>query len=118
MKYKVTYKNKTHIVDANSVQEAKDKVKLLDANKTVDKYDYDEELNRVNRTVLGRLVRITNLAPGWAREEKPIKMGVAWGAIGEVSTGDAKNFIRDLEKAVKEADNFKYNGCTITYGKK
>lgn len=118
MKYRVNYKNRMFIVDANSVSEAKDKVKLLDANKTVDKYDYDEELNRVNRRILDRRVHITNLSPGWAGDEKPIKMGVGWSAIGDVSTADAKNFIRDLEKAVKEADNFKYNGYTITYSKR
>lgn len=115
MKYKVTYKNKQHIIDANSVQEAKDKVKMLDADKTVSWYDYQEELNRVNRRILNNRVHISNVSSHM--DDKPLKMGVGWSAIGDVSTMDAKNFIKDLEKAVKEADNFKYNGYTITYGK-
>jgi len=117
MKYKVTYKNKMHIVDANSVQEAKDKVKLLDADKTVDYYDLWQEINRINRSVL-KNTEISQLDSGWSAKEKPIQMGVNWGSIGTVDTNKAEQFASELQKAIKEAKNFKYNGYTITYSKR
>ena len=67
MKYKVTYKNKQHIINANSAQEAKESVKLLDAFGTIiPKKELQAVVDQHNRAI-GKYFSV-----GFAVSYKPI----------------------------------------------
>ncbi|MBL7575408.1 hypothetical protein SAMN00017477_0914 [Peptoniphilus asaccharolyticus DSM 20463] len=44
-----------------------------------------------------------------------VNLGINWSAKGTVSIEEAKQFIKDLQEAVEEAENFKYAGCKPNY---
>lgn len=49
--------------------------------------------------------------------DKPIELGINWASIGSVSVDEALKFASDIRQAVKECENFKYNGYYIDWSK-
>ena len=115
MKYKVTYNNKTHIIDADSVEQAKQKVKAMDVQKEVDWYDFDEEVTKANRTIGSKFVELVKAHD--YRTKGVASVSISCWSRGDMTIQEAQQFVKDIEKGIKAAQNFKYNGYTITSGK-
>ena len=90
---------------------------------TIDYYDYQKELKRVNeelREISNRLMNedhwkgyaeITAVSYG----DQPIKTAVNWCAIGDTEPDKAIAFAELLKEAAELAKGFKYNGYTPTF---
>lgn len=81
---------------------------LKDAEKVVSYSDYANELEKAPKL---NWVEVRNENHG----PSVIKMGVNWSALGTVDLAAADKFVKELQKAVEFAKNFKYNGYKISY---
>lgn len=75
--------------------------------KTVNYREYKQELARCNEQL--RLVKLIDL------DDEQVQIGINWPAIGAVPTEQAQEFAAELNEACEMAEDFKYNGCSITY---
>lgn len=73
-----------------------------------------EEINRIQEKTTKNGVEIHKLNnKDWS--DFRVNLGINWSAKGTVSIEETKQFIKDLQGAVEEAENFKYAGCEPNY---
>ena len=82
--------------------------------KTVSYRTYQQTLSKLQREVSPeRHIYVYDMGNGF---DEPVQLGVNWAALGTVPADEAREFAEKLVKAATAAENFEYNGYTVTYG--
>ena len=85
--------------------------------KVVGYREYKKEIRalnyKYNNTIGG--ITISNISSDL--NDEPIELGINWASIGSVSVDEALEFVSEIRQAVKECENFKYNGYYIDWSK-
>ena len=86
----------------------------MNEEKIVGYREYHKELRDLDRKYRDTYVSIYNMSFDY---DEPIHLGINWAAAGTVETDKALKFASDIRRAVKDCENFKYNGYTVDWSK-
>ena len=78
---------------------------------------YSMELRNLNRKYSNTIGHINFYNVSSDLSDEPIELGINWASIGTVSVDEALEFVSEIRQAVKECENFKYNGYYIDWSK-
>ena len=110
MKYKVTYNNRQHIVDAATHQQAINKVKTLVDSDPIALELVRKEIEKINRKLKYVFVDLKDKT-----KNSPVSLVIDWSGSG-FTKGNvqlAEQVEKELKQAVDFCKNFVFNGRVI-----
>lgn len=83
--------------------------------KIIDGKEMNKEIIRVEKQVTNDNIQITRILSPNDILDCTVNLGINFGTSGTITIEEAKEFIKDIQNAIKAIESFKYQGCEIDY---
>ena len=77
--------------------------------------EMNKEINRIEKQITNDCIHITRISNPNDVLDSRVNLGINFGTPGTISIDEAKEFIKDLQNAIKAIESFKYQDCEISF---